>query len=96
MQPTPAYSDPRDIRCATKARYPTKSQAKKALRQLRRQPGRRHLEVTKQCKHCGGFHLGNPPGHQTYLRAGSPPLNPRRAARHAPVGPSLRKTGDSA
>lgn len=60
--------NPKDIACTTKRRYPTKSQAKKALKMLHRQ-GRTTL-VIYQCWHCDEYHLGNPPGEQTYRRAG--------------------------
>ncbi|MEU2426968.1 hypothetical protein ABZ619_39150 [Streptomyces sp. NPDC007851] len=64
----------RDIGCRTKVPFPTRSQAKKHWKWLRKQPGRRHLEIY-ECRYCPGFHVGNPPGHQTYLRAGSPYVN---------------------
>lgn len=60
-----------DISCRTKAWFPTRSQAKKVWKRLRRQPGRRHLQ-RYPCRYCPGWHIGNPPGHQTYLRPGSP------------------------
>lgn len=59
-----------DVSCRTKRRYPTKSQAKKALKELHRK-GRRSL-VIYQCWHCERFHIGNPPGKQTYRRPGNP------------------------
>lgn len=60
--------DPKDVACTTKRRYPTKSKAKKTLKILRRQ-GRTGL-VIYQCWHCEEFHLGYPPGQQTYRRSG--------------------------
>ena len=65
---------PEDIACRTKRAYPSRHQAKEALKQLRRQ-GRRALAIY-QCWHCGDFHLGNPPGEQTYRRPGNPPIAP--------------------
>ncbi|WP_333745782.1 hypothetical protein [Streptomyces sp. IBSBF 2950] len=66
-----------DIACNTKVGYETKSAAKRALKHLRRMPGRSRLEIYP-CSFCHGFHLGNPPGFQTYRRIGQPTLNPRR------------------
>lgn len=57
-----------DVFCTTKVSYPSRSQAKKAMKVLRRQ-GRRHLEEY-QCTNCELWHLGNPPGYQTYYRSG--------------------------
>lgn len=62
--------DARDIACTTKVRYETKAQAKKHLKELRRQ-GRRSL-VMYQCWYCEKFHLGHQPGEQTYRRSGRP------------------------
>lgn len=62
--------DGRDIACTTKRRYPSKAQAKKVLKVLHGQ-GRRTLMIY-QCWHCEQFHIGNPPGRQTYLRPGDP------------------------
>lgn len=67
MTPT----DDAAVSCRTKTPYTTYAAAKRAWKQLRRQPGRRHLEIYK-CRHCPRFHIGNPPGHQTYMRAGHP------------------------
>lgn len=68
---------PEDISCRTKSgRYETHAEAKRVWKRLRRQPGRRHLEIY-DCRYCPYFHLGNPRGHQTYLRSGAP-LGPRR------------------
>ena len=58
----------RDVACATKRQYPSKSQAKKSLKELRRM-GRVSLAIY-QCWHCELFHIGNPPGYQTYKRPG--------------------------
>lgn len=78
------YSEAEKIACRTKSgRYETKAQAKKALKQLRRQPGRRHLKIY-ECWHCGLFHIGQPPGHQTYRRAGRPTLSPNSPANGGP------------
>lgn len=60
--------DPRDVACTTKVQYPSRAQAKKALKTMRRQ-GHTAL-VIYQCWHCELFHLGNPPGRQTYQRKG--------------------------
>jgi hypothetical protein len=60
----------KDIACTTKKRYPSRSQAKKTLKIQHRQ-GRRTL-VIYQCWYCGEFHIGNPPGKQTYKRPGNP------------------------
>lgn len=62
--------DARDIACTTKKRYPSKAQAKKSLKELKRQ-GRRDL-VIYECWYCQQFHLGHPPGKQTYHRPGRP------------------------
>lgn len=62
--------DKRDVACTTKRYYRSKSQAKKSLKALHRQ-GRRAL-VIYDCWHCDGFHIGNPPGQQTYRRPGNP------------------------
>jgi len=73
-----------DIVCTTKVTYYSRSQAKRAWKRLRRQPGRRHLERYR-CSFCHFWHLGNPPGHQTYIRKGLPTLTPHRPpapARH--------------
>ncbi|MEE1838148.1 hypothetical protein [Streptomyces sp. SP17KL33] len=64
-----------DIACTTKVWYPSKHQAKKAWKRLRRQPGRRHLEWYR-CGFCRMYHLGNPRGHQTYIRRGRPSITP--------------------
>lgn len=61
----------RDIGCRTKVPFPTRSQAKKHWKWLRRQPGRRHLEIY-ECRYCPQWHVGNPPGYQTYWQPGSP------------------------
>ena len=60
----------RDIACTTKKSYPSKSQAKKVLKLMKRR-GRRTLAVY-ECWYCGRFHIGNQPGAQTYRRAGDP------------------------
>lgn len=60
--------DPRDVACTTKRQYPSKAQAKKALKLLRSR-GRTSLKIY-QCWHCRLFHLGHPPGQQTYKRPG--------------------------
>lgn len=62
--------DARDIACATKRKYPSKAQAKKHLKVLVKQ-GRRGL-VMYDCWWCDGYHLGYPPGQQTYKRSGRP------------------------
>ncbi|MHB9861906.1 hypothetical protein [Streptomyces sp. YIM S03343] len=67
---SPATRD-EDISCRTKVPYETRGDAKRALKWLRRQPGRRHLQVYK-CRYCPCFHIGNPPGFQTYRRSGAP------------------------
>lgn len=64
--------DAQDIACRTKVRYASRSQAKKSLKELRRK-GRRDLMIY-ECWFCGLFHLGNPPGKQTYVRPGEPPV----------------------
>lgn len=61
----------RDIACCTKRLYETKSRAKTKLKQQRRD-GRRGL-VMYPCWYSRGethFHLGYPPGEQTYRRSG--------------------------
>lgn len=62
--------DARDIACTTKRVYPSKAQAKKKLKELRR-AGDRTLMIY-QCWYCDLFHIGHPPGHQTYMRPGRP------------------------
>jgi hypothetical protein len=68
---TPTVASDEDVSCRTKVPYESHSAAKKDWKRLRRQPGRQHLEIY-ECRHCPNFHIGNPPGHQTYRRAGSP------------------------
>jgi hypothetical protein len=68
---TPAEARDRDISCLTKVPFTTHAEAKRHWKQLRRQPGRRHLEIY-ECRWCPAEHIGNPPGHQTYRRSGSP------------------------
>ncbi|MEU1372021.1 hypothetical protein ABZ454_38945 [Streptomyces sp. NPDC005803] len=69
---TPAAARDVDISCRTKVgRYETHAEAKRAWKWLRKQPGRRHLQIY-DCRHCPYFHIGNPPGHQTYMRSGHP------------------------
>lgn len=71
MSPQEASRRDEEISCRTRRYYATRSEAKRAWKELRRQPGRRHLEIN-DCRHCGGFHLGNPPGHQNHFRPGRP------------------------
>ena len=59
-----------DVACTTKHFYPSKSQAKKVLKVLHKR-GRRSL-VIYECWYCKRFHIGNPPGQQTYQRPGDP------------------------
>lgn len=68
-----------DIACRTKVFYATHAEAKRAWKWLRKQPGRQHLELY-ECRHCEGFHTGNPPGHQTYRRSGHPYSTGRSSA----------------
>jgi hypothetical protein len=74
----PAAND-EDVSCRTKIPFFTRSEAKRAWKQLRKQPGRHHLQIY-ECRHCPAFHIGNPPGHQTYMRAGSPYTPGRHSA----------------
>lgn len=66
--PTQMSQQAKDVACGTKRRFPTKSQAKKALKELHRQ-GRRGL-VMYECWHCNQWHHGYPPGEATYRRSG--------------------------
>lgn len=59
----------KDVACTTKRRYASKHQAKKTLKLMHRR-GRRGL-VIYQCWHCELYHLGYPPGQQTYRRSGA-------------------------
>ena len=61
---------PEDVACNTKVVYPSRAQAKKHLKVLRSR-GRRQLLIY-ECRRCGYYHLGNPPGMQTYKRPGRP------------------------
>lgn len=64
-------TSPRDIACTTKVCYPSKAQAKKALKVMRRRDGRGADHLTYyECCHCNGWHLGNLPGYQRYTRKG--------------------------
>lgn len=83
-----------DRACTTKIWYPTKHQAKKAWKRLRRQPGRRHLELYS-CWFCGLYHLGNPRGHQTYIRVGRPSIAPAPAAPRTPLTALTALTADA-
>lgn len=62
----------RDVACNTKRVLPSKSFAKKKLKEMRR-AGRREL-VIYPCWYSPSddqhYHLGHPPGSQTYHRAG--------------------------
>ena len=63
----------RDIACGTKRLYESKAKAKTGLKEHRR-GGRRTL-ILYGCWYSRvgeHFHLGHPPGEQTYKRAGSP------------------------
>lgn len=62
--------NPEDVACTTKRVYPSRSQAKKVLKVLKRR-GCHGLKIY-QCWHCELFHIGHLPGYQTYKRAGSP------------------------
>jgi len=62
--------DPVDVACRTKKYHSTKSQAKKALKEMKKR-GVRDL-VIYDCWFCDGFHLGHLPGGQTYRRPGRP------------------------
>lgn len=62
--------DDEDISCTTKRVYPSKAQAKKKLKELRRK-GDRHL-VVYECRYCDYLHIGHEPGYQTYRRPGRP------------------------
>jgi hypothetical protein len=85
---TPAASTAEDVSCRTKVPYATYSEAKRAWKHLRKQPGRHHLEIY-DCRYCPHWHIGNPPGHQTYRRAGSPYTThrdtPPTTSRHTPA-----------
>lgn len=67
-----------DIACRTKRFYTTHRLAKQARKRQRGQ-GLRDL-VIYRCWHCHQFHLGNPPGRQTYVRPGNPPIAPEESA----------------
>jgi len=67
----PATDSGVNVSCRSKVRYATRAQAKRSLKEMRRRPGGRHLQIY-ECKHCPNFHIGNPPGHQTYMRPGAP------------------------
>lgn len=58
----------RDISCATKRLYESKAQAKKSQKRLAGQ-GRRGLLIY-ECWYGDHWHLGHPPGAQTYRRSG--------------------------
>jgi hypothetical protein len=64
------------VSCRTKVWFITHSEAKRNLKWLRRQPGRQHLQIY-ECRYCPNYHIGNPPGYQTYRRPGSPNLTGR-------------------
>ncbi|MFG3287334.1 hypothetical protein ACGF3G_00730 [Streptomyces sp. NPDC048179] len=68
---TPASASDEDVSCRTKVPYVSHSEAKRHWKHLRKQPGRQHL-VIYECRHCPNWHIGNPFGHQTYRRPGSP------------------------
>jgi hypothetical protein len=61
----------RDIACATKVLYTSKARAKRALK-LMKSRGRHGLELYPCWYSRNGdhYHLGYPPGEQTYKRAG--------------------------
>jgi hypothetical protein len=73
---TSATASPEDVSCRTKVPYASHAEAKRHWKQLRRQPGRQRLQIY-ECRYCPNFHIGNPFGHQTYWRPGSPYTNGR-------------------
>lgn len=74
---SPASSSSQDVSCRTKVPYTSHSEAKRHWKYLRKQPGRQHLEIY-ECRYCPYWHIGNPPGHQTYRRLGDPYTIQRR------------------
>jgi hypothetical protein len=54
--------------CHGKTRFPSWRTARRRARQIRGQGGPRF--DTYRCTFCGHLHLGNRPGHATYLRTG--------------------------
>lgn len=57
-----------EIACLGKARFPTRSLARRRARQIRRAGGPRLRPY--ECDWCGLHHLGHTPGNATYLRRG--------------------------
>ncbi|RPE39811.1 hypothetical protein EDD90_2829 [Streptomyces sp. Ag109_O5-1] len=76
---SPADTSDEDISCRTKVPFATHSEAKRQWKWLRKQPGRQHLEIY-ECRYCPAYHIGNPPGFQTYRRPGSPYTTGHRTA----------------
>jgi hypothetical protein len=59
-----------EISCLGKTRFPTKADARRRARQIRREGGPHFRPY--DCKFCGLHHVGHPPGHATYMRGGIP------------------------
>lgn len=59
-----------EVACLGKVRFPNRRTAKHRSSQLRRE-GKAHMRPYA-CHFCGQHHLGNLPGHATYLRRGIP------------------------
>jgi hypothetical protein len=59
-----------EITCLGKTRFPTRADARRRSRQIRRTGGPRLRPY--QCPFCRLHHLGHKPGHATYMRAGIP------------------------
>lgn len=58
------------VACLGKTRFYTRALARRRTRQIRREGGPRFRIY--QCRYCGLWHCGHPPGHATYLRHGQP------------------------
>ena len=59
-----------EVACLGKTRFPTRAFARRRARQIRRTGGP-HFRIY-ECRFCGLHHLGNKPGHATYMRGGQP------------------------
>jgi hypothetical protein len=58
------------VACTGKTRFPTRAEARRRARQIRREGGPRLHPYP--CRYCGLHHLGHRPGHATYMRRGIP------------------------
>lgn len=47
--------------CSGKQRFEAEWEARRAIRNLRKQTGQHDWIVTYRCEFCGGFHYGHPP-----------------------------------